>query len=1033
MATVEDPLGSNAPTPPTWIDYSPPRGGGFASPASRPAGGSTFFFPTGSQLVSNSPPATPHAVTREALPDLPFPRSILLSSPATQGPPLPFSSSSTSPSNRSPPSAPALSYAPDLPRPTLPPSMRTTTKVPLAQSSSPLIAHSGFWDILSGTGSRFYSPSKINTRVQGAKEEQRIKGRTERIGKGIASRPVGSKEPIQGGISFATKGEEEGKREREKRRVSKDLIGEPRAFAHLVHASDAEQAEALLMRWHLDKQGKLGQPSWAKPIKSAVREAKAAIGINEVMAQRQVDQEPGTLQVTNGLPDSAFSHVVVEGEKETSIDTGVAVENDSGKLSPLSSPFRLEPLPPLARSTSGDTIVISQTPRESIDTIRPLPGQLQQARKLPRVPPPQLETPPAPRTVVIGTTKFSPHGYNRPGVPLSWDTNENTSSLLLTSNESNADADDSGFFSLSDPFSLPAKFLPSLTTIEKAVSTKIYLETKYHALLKTPPSRETRKHLLEKELSRLNLREDQKAEVRNAWKLSETEYLRDMRTRVNVGSFKKLKVIGRGAFGVVSLVRETGSGELYAMKQLRKSDMLRKGQEGHIRAERDLLASAACSTRWTVRLAYSFQDVDHLYLVMDAMLGGDLLTLLIEKDTFEESFAKFYIAEMVLALQETHQVLGAIHRDVKPDNFLFDKSGHIAISDFGLSTDFHWSHDGAYFDSHRRELLYKHGIDLEDNFHRSRAARAVDGNHPPFDPPRPDTDENENEGPKSVLGWRDKQRRRLAYSVVGTNNYMAIEVLRGTGYGVEADWWSLGVIMFEMLYGYPPFVSKSRQQTRQKILNWRQSLRFPSKARVSREAQDLILSLICEKEDRLGSRRNNRPNSVIQRQRSGFLNVAGPGGFTTELAGVTNDGADQIKNHPWFKGIDWARLHLETPPFQPQLRSETDTRYFEDDIEAVPLPAPEIAPGVPAPDTTRDPMLRHATEGDQLLELRKSQGFKNWTFKRPKKQVYDPRRGLDLSQSGDIFGKANDAGTYRGRSTLRSDGFGSSFARSLSV
>jgi len=207
-----------------------------------------------------------------------------------------------------------------------------------------------------------------------------------------------------------------------------------------------------------------------------------------------------------------------------------------------------------------------------------------------------------------GTTKFSPHGYNRPGVPLSWDSNETpTSSLLLDA--SSTIPEDSPMPSLSDPFSLPSKFIPSLTTIEKAVSTKIYLETKYHALLKTPPTRETRKYLLEKELSRLNLRESEKEDVREAWRVSETEYLREMRRKVGVESFKRLKVIGRGAFGVVSLVREQGSGQyvenltvrlphvenfadfiflrrLFAMKQLRKSDMLRKAQEGHVRSER---------------------------------------------------------------------------------------------------------------------------------------------------------------------------------------------------------------------------------------------------------------------------------------------------------------------------------------------------------------------------------------------------------------------------------------------------------------
>lgn len=167
----------------------------------------------------------------------------------------------------------------------------------------------------------------------------------------------------------------------------------------------------------------------------------------------------------------------------------------------------------------------------------------------------------------------------------------------------------------------------------------------------------------------------------------------------------------------------------------------------------------------------------------------DLLSLLIERDTFPEEMARFYMAEMVLAVQETHQVLGAIHRDVrwrrplafpisarsrvppqiKPDNWLIDAQGHLAISDFGLATDLHWAHDGAYFEQQRRELLYKHGIDLEDGGGRDDMARRRIS----LDPPRTT---NEEESPGSVFTWRDMQRRRLAFSVVGTNNYMAIEV-----------------------------------------------------------------------------------------------------------------------------------------------------------------------------------------------------------------------------------------------------------------
>lgn len=198
---------------------------------------------------------------------------------------------------------------------------------------------------------------------------------------------------------------------------------------------------------------------------------------------------------------------------------------------------------------------------------------------------------------------------------------------------------------------------------------------------------------------------------------------------------------------------------LFALKQIRKADMLRKNQEGHIRAERDLLAAASTSTRWTVRLAYSFQDRDNLYLVLAYMCGGDLLSLLIERDTFPEPMAKFYIAEMVLAISETHRVLGAIHRDVKPDNFLFNADGHLMISDFGLASTLHWSHDAAYFEQQRRDLLSKHGIDLEDGSGKAPATE-------PFDARATLMTDGEA---KSILTMRDRNRRRMAYSIVGVS------------------------------------------------------------------------------------------------------------------------------------------------------------------------------------------------------------------------------------------------------------------------
>lgn len=214
---------------------------------------------------------------------------------------------------------------------------------------------------------------------------------------------------------------------------------------------------------------------------------------------------------------------------------------------------------------------------------------------------------------------------------------------------------------------LTKPFKPSLETVERSVATKVYLENHYYGILKRPRDRDQRRAVLERELAAANMTDAQRRAIRAAWVASETEHLRELRNKVSPESFKKIKTIGHGAFGVVSLVREKRTGELYAMKQLRKQDMLKKGQEGHVRAERDLLSQASSnnlSNRWIVKLIYSFQDIDNLFLVMEFLGGGDLLNLLIEKDIFEEDFARFYVAEMVLAIQEAHK-LGYIHRDIK--------------------------------------------------------------------------------------------------------------------------------------------------------------------------------------------------------------------------------------------------------------------------------------------------------------------------------------------------------------------------------
>jgi hypothetical protein len=206
--------------------------------------------------------------------------------------------------------------------------------------------------------------------------------------------------------------------------------------------------------------------------------------------------------------------------------------------------------------------------------------------------------------------------------------------------------------------------VPSLSTVEQSSSTKIFFESYYHRLLTNPSGRSRRRLQLERQLESLGISEDDKTEMRQEWMANETEYMRLLREKISVNSFLILKTIGHGAFGVVKLVQEKDTGLYFAMKVMRKADMLKKGQEGHVRAERDLMTAASESAVWIVKLIYSFQDADHLYLVMEYMSGGDLLNLLIEKDIFEEDFAKFYVAEMVLCIEEAHK-LGYIHRDIK--------------------------------------------------------------------------------------------------------------------------------------------------------------------------------------------------------------------------------------------------------------------------------------------------------------------------------------------------------------------------------
>lgn len=188
--------------------------------------------------------------------------------------------------------------------------------------------------------------------------------------------------------------------------------------------------------------------------------------------------------------------------------------------------------------------------------------------------------------------------------------------------------------------------------------------------------------IINSRLQMSSLETHEAAKIKESILKVEAENMRKSRKKNSIFQYESLAIIGKGAFGEVRLCKDRESGELVAIKKMKKAEMHKKNQILHVLAEKDILANAACP--WVVELKQSFQDDNHLYLVMEYLPGGDLMTLLMKKEILPESQAILYIAEMVLAIEEVHK-LNYIHRDIKPDNILIGVDGHIKLSDFGLS------------------------------------------------------------------------------------------------------------------------------------------------------------------------------------------------------------------------------------------------------------------------------------------------------------------------------------------------------------
>jgi serine/threonine protein kinase/CheY-like chemotaxis protein len=391
-----------------------------------------------------------------------------------------------------------------------------------------------------------------------------------------------------------------------------------------------------------------------------------------------------------------------------------------------------------------------------------------------------------------------------------------------------------------------------------------------------------------------------------------------LRSQPSMEDFEVIKPISKGAYGSVYLAKKKQTGDYYALKILRKSDMVQKNQVSNVRNERMILTQL--DSPFVVKLFYSFQSKDSLYLVMEYLNGGDVAALIKAMGQLDEKWAKQYVAEVILGLEFLH-ARGIVHRDLKPDNLLIDSNGHLKLTDFGLS---------------RVGFLGRRRMGLE-----RLTERRTSMPQSPMEPDTPSSGEhtvstttpplhlpNTTYSPfVAIPHLRHHGRRASMASTVsnlsditgvssrfstagslpkanqvgleepepfaGTPDYLAPESILGLGQDVSVDWWALGVITFEFLFGFPPFHAETPNQVFENILARR--LEWPED--VSPEAKDFMERLMTTNvETRLGSR----------------------------------GGAAEVKQHKWLQDVDWPTLLKAEVSFVPKPTHVEDTLYFDD-------------------------------------------------------------------------------------------------------
>ncbi|CAI4921781.1 BEM_HP_G0094250.mRNA.1.CDS.1 [Saccharomyces cerevisiae] len=424
------------------------------------------------------------------------------------------------------------------------------------------------------------------------------------------------------------------------------------------------------------------------------------------------------------------------------------------------------------------------------------------------------------------------------------------------------------------PKKLPPKFYERATSnkTQRVVSVcKMYFLEYYCDMFDYVISRRQRtKQVLEYLQQQSQLPNSDQIKLNEEWSSylqREHQVLRKRRLKPKNRDFEMITQVGQGGYGQVYLARKKDTKEVCALKILNKKLLFKLNETKHVLTERDILTTTR--SEWLVKLLYAFQDLQSLYLAMEFVPGGDFRTLLINTRCLKSGHARFYISEMFCAVNALHD-LGYTHRDLKPENFLIDAKGHIKLTDFGLAA--------GTISNERIESM------------KIRLEKIKDLEFPAF------TEKSIEDRRKMYNQLREKEIN-YANSMVGSPDYMALEVLEGKKYDFTVDYWSLGCMLFESLVGYTPFSGSSTNEIYDNLRRWKQTLRRPrqsdGRAAFSDRTWDLITRLIADPINRLRS-------------------------------------FEHVKRMSYFADINFSTLRSMIPPFTPQLDSETDAGYFDD-------------------------------------------------------------------------------------------------------